>query len=54
MIYSMSKRMYDLLVKGKVFASGRKVRGCGSKQGVIHYLNRTGGFLLPITDITTE
>ena len=54
MTVAMSKRMYERLLKGKVFASGRKIRGCGDKHGLILYLNRTGGYLEPVTDVQIE
>lgn len=54
MIYVMSKKMYLLLLNGRTRANGRRIRGCGSKQGVIAYINRTYGLLHPITDLKIE
>lgn len=54
MIHTMSKKMYDNLIKGKKKANGRVIKGCGSKRGVIAYINRTWGLLHKITDIKVE
>ena len=54
MIHTMSKKMYDNLIKGKKYANGRAVKGCGDKRGVIAYINRTWGLLHKITDIRIE
>lgn len=54
MMYMMGKRMYEQLLNGKTKANGRKIRGCGSRQGVVDYLNRTYGLLHPITDLRIE
>ena len=54
MIHTMSKKMYDNLIKGKKKANGRVIKGCGDKRGVIAYINRTWGLLYKITDIKVE
>ncbi len=54
MIHTMSKKMYESLLKGRTLGNGRVIKGCGSKQGVINYINKTWGLLHKITDIRIE
>lgn len=54
MVYEMTRGMYEDLLRDRVRDNGRRIRGCGSKQGVIDYINKTFGLLPKITDIRIE
>lgn len=52
---TMTKTMYDLLLKGrKNKGDDSFVKGCGTKENLIKYINDTFGLLGDVSDVAYE